>query len=188
MNLNLIANAIHDDRAKHRGHIHSLIGTWTCHVPPSEVHLLQLVQQWMSDVLYGDVEPYWVVHLESFLVAEFSILRQACCFLDRCADRWALRKAARRTPTVACLQPQKDLKDHLAPREYAGRDLVYVEFVGDNAPVKVKWIEGVWQNCFNNAFGAGQQSSQPSPCRKLSECEMLASLPSLDNGTVVSID
>lgn len=97
---------------------------------PRLVSVLPAVKQFCVDVL-ARKEPYWLSLLGPSGIGKTYILRQAVRFLDRYDEFWKQETSTGwRTPTVAHVEPLRDLDDYASIRHFANVDLVYLEDVG----------------------------------------------------------
>lgn len=98
--------------------------------------MLPAAKRFVSDVIAGDVEPYWLTILGPSGVGKTLILRQCFRFLDRNEHLWEIPTVTgSRFGTRAHIVPGEDLGDYKAPREYGKYDLLYVEDIGSGAGI-----------------------------------------------------
>lgn len=100
---------------------------------PRLAPVLPAVKQFCVDALSRH-EPYWLSLLGPSGIGKTYILRQAARFLERYDEFWRQKTPTGfRTPTVAHVEPLRDLNDYSAIRHYADVDLLYVEDIGAGA-------------------------------------------------------
>lgn len=103
---------------------------------PSLKPILPAVHRFCSDVIQGDVAPYWLTILGPSGVGKTLALRQAYRMLSRNDHLWPIAvgdQGSERFAQCAHIQPGKDLCDYRAPKDYGEYDLLYVEDIGAGA-------------------------------------------------------
>lgn len=101
---------------------------------PALEQVLPAVKQFVSDVIAGDAQPYWLAILGPSGVGKTHILKQAFRMLDRNEHLWEVpTSTGSRFGTRAHVIPSEDLDDWKAARDYGNYDLLYVEDIGSGA-------------------------------------------------------
>lgn len=113
--------------------IHPLVAAWPWRYSvydPGVRGVLVAVLVWCSDVITRQ-EPHWLTLLGPSGIGKTFILKQALAFLRAHEEDWKPRTPTGfRLPSIVHLKPSIDLDAYDAAKEFAGRDLVYVEDVG----------------------------------------------------------
>jgi DNA replication protein DnaC len=105
---------------------------------PALKPVLPAVKQFCVDAMSRH-EPYWLSILGPSGIGKTYILRQATRFLERYDEFWRQKTATGfRTPSVAHVEPLRDLEDYGAIKHFAGFDLLYVEDIGAGAAMGQK--------------------------------------------------
>ncbi len=104
---------------------------------PALSAVMPAVQRFCSDVIAGDVRPYWLTILGPSGVGKTLALRQAFRMLSRNDHLWPRRTfnkdgslKSEHACTHAHIVPGQDLDDWKAAKDYGDYDLLYVEDIG----------------------------------------------------------
>lgn len=100
---------------------------------PALKPVMPAVKRFCSDVIAGDVAPYWLTILGPSGVGKTLAQRQAFRMLSRNEHLWPIRvgdHGSERFAQCAHIQPGRDLSDYRAPKDYGDYDLLYVEDIG----------------------------------------------------------